>query len=81
MFNVTILKMKDIVKSFLGIAITILIVITISKTFSKKEQEKQILNGIKNEISSLSEKTLISSIDKTIPIISKSLDLQNSLSS
>lgn len=70
MFNVTILKMKDIVKSFLGIAITILIVITISKTFSKKEQEKQILNGIKNEISSLSEKTLISSIDKTIPIIS-----------
>lgn len=70
MFNVTILKMKDIVKSFLGIAITILIVVTISKTFSKKEQEKQILNGIKNEISSLSEKTLISSIDKTIPIIS-----------
>lgn len=70
MFNVTILKMKDIVKSFLGIAITILIVITISKTFSKKEQEKQILNGIKNEISSLSEKALISSIDKTIPIIS-----------
>ena len=48
MFNVTILKMKDIVKSFLGIAITILIVVTISKTFSKKEQEKQILNGIKN---------------------------------
>ncbi len=70
MFNVTILKMKDIVKSFLGIAITILIVVTISKTFSKKEQEKQILNGIKNEISSLSERTLISSIDKTIPIIS-----------
>lgn len=69
MFNVTILKMKDIIKYFIGITATILIVIIISKTFSKNTNEEKIINEVKNEVNTLSEKSLIGCIDKTIPVI------------
>ena len=69
MFNVTILKMKDIIKYFIGITATILIVIIISKNFSKNTNEEKIINEVKNEVNTLSEKSLIGCIDKTIPVI------------
>lgn len=69
MFNVTILKMRDIIKYFIGIVLTILIVIIISKYFSKSTYEKQIIENVKNEVNLLSEKSLIECIDTTIPVI------------
>ena len=69
MFNVTILKMKDILKYFIGIASTLLIVIIISKYFQKHTNEEKIVQGVKNEVITLSEKSLIGCIDKTIPVV------------
>ena len=69
MFNVTILKMKDILKYFIGIASTLLIVIIISKYFQKDTNEEKIMQEVKNEVITLSEKSLIECIDKTIPVV------------
>ena len=70
MFNVTILKMKDIIKYFIGITATILIVIIISKTFSKETNEEKLVNEVKNEVATLSEKSLIGCIDRTMLVVS-----------
>ena len=43
MFNVTVLKMKDILKYILGICLTIAILMTMAKIFAKKAvQENKI---------------------------------------
>lgn len=71
MFNVTVLKMKDIIKYFLGITITLLVVITISKNFQKDtKEEKKILENLKSGIQTLSENTMLTCLDQTIPTIS-----------
>lgn len=70
MFNVTILKMKDIIKYFIGIIVTILIITTISKYFQQNNNEKKIVQEVKKEVDTLSEKSLIHCIDKTVPVIS-----------
>lgn len=72
MFNVTVLKMKDIVRYFIGIIITILIVIVITKCFSKGTNEEQkIVQNIESTAKSLSENSLLSCLNQTIPTISK----------
>ena len=71
MFNVTVLKMKDIIKYFLGITITLLVVITISKNFQKDtKEEKKILENLKSGIQTLSENSMLACLDQTIPTIS-----------
>ena len=70
MFNVTVLKLRDIVKYFFGIVITILIIIFISKTFSQKTKEKKIVVNLKNETENISKINFLSCLDKTIPSIS-----------
>lgn len=70
MFNVTILKMKDIIKYFIGITATILIVITISKYFQKNTNEEKIVQKVKSSIATMSENGMTGCLDKTIPVIS-----------
>lgn len=71
MFNVTIFRLKDIIKYFSGIIITMLVVIFLSKYFYKDtKKEENIVKGIKTELSILSEKSLVESLDKVIPSIS-----------
>ena len=68
MFNVTILKMKDIIKYIIGITITVTIVIFISKQFSKENNnEEKIVNEVKNGISMLSEQSFINCFDQAVP--------------
>ena len=69
MFNVTVLKMKDILGIFIGVVLTILMVIIISKTFHKetKDEEEKIVQGVKTRISSLSENSMIGCMEKVIP--------------
>ena len=68
MFNVTILKMKDIIKYIIGITITATIVIFISKQFSKENNnEEKIVNEVKNGISMLSEQSFINCFDQAVP--------------
>ena len=71
MFNVTILKMKDIIKYILGIIFTITIVIFISKYFQKSNNnENKIVNEVKNKINILSEQSLLNCFEHAIPVMS-----------
>lgn len=69
MFNVTILKMKDIIKFFSGITITILAVITINKMVQTNiKQEQKIVQEVKSGFQLLSEKSLLNCLEQTIPV-------------
>lgn len=63
MFNITILKMKDIKKYIIGIAIALVIVLVGGKILSTKNREKHTMPKIPYESS------LTSCLDKTIPVI------------
>lgn len=66
MFNVTVLKMRDLIKYFIGILITICVVLYTSKFFSSNKKEKvENNNSLKIEFGSLT-----SCLDKTIPVMS-----------
>lgn len=66
MFNVTVLKMRDLIKYFVGITITICIIVYTSKYFSEnKNNETQKKKNLKIEFGSLT-----SCLEKTIPAIS-----------
>ena len=67
MFNVTILKMRDLIKYFIGLLTTIIVVIVVSKFFSKNEEnnsENKIVNEVKNGISMLSEQSFLGCLNK-----------------
>ena len=70
MFNVTVLKMKDIIRYFIGIIGTILIIVIISKNFNKSSNDKRkIVQEVKNGIESLSKNSMTSCLNKTMPVI------------
>lgn len=72
MFNVTILKGKDILKFIIGIILLIFIIVIISKNFNKEKSEnnnQKMLNNFKSGISSLSENVMLASIDQVMPNI------------
>ena len=69
MFNVTVLKMKDIIKYFMGIVITLFLVIFISKYFNKSTDEQKIVQEVKSGVRTVSENSMIECIDETIPSI------------
>lgn len=64
MFNVTVLKMKDIKKNFIGMLVTIILIILASKYFPKITSEKKTMPKI------LSENSLIGCLEQTIPAMS-----------
>lgn len=64
MFNVTILKMKDIKKCFIGILAITIIAILVSKYFPKLTNEKKIITNI------LSENNMLGCLEQTIPAMS-----------
>ena len=76
MFNVTVLKMKDILKYLIGIILTGLIVIFISKGLGKSNEtnstneNNNIIQKIENKMSFLSKNSMTCALDQTIPAIS-----------
>lgn len=70
MFNVTVLRMKDLLKYFIGTMIIILIIVIIFKNFKKPTQEIKFLETLKKSISSLVEENLTSYMEQTIPAMS-----------
>ena len=71
MFNVTVLKMKDIIKILLGAFFLIFIIIGISKKFQKENNnEEKISTAIETGISSLSENSMLGCIEQVIPTMS-----------
>ena len=71
MFNVTVLKMRDIFKVIIGITFLVIVVLGISKIFHKdtKENSKGV-QKIENGIKALSQFSMINCIDQTIPTMS-----------
>ena len=71
MFNVTVLKMRDIFKVIIGITFLVVVVLGISKIFHKdtKENSKGI-QKIENGIKALSQFSMINCMDQTIPTMS-----------
>ena len=63
MFNVTVLKMKDIKKYFILILATILVIILICKYFPKKSNKENKLVKI------IPKSSLISCLEQTVPTI------------
>lgn len=78
MFNVTVLKMKDILKYFVGIMLTALVVIFVSKGLGKDNLENNNSNNNSNNIigklgkgiNFFSKNSMLQALDETIPVIS-----------
>lgn len=64
MFNVAVLKMKDIKKYLIGMLVTIVVVILVSKYFPQMRTEKKIVPKV------LSENSMIGCLEQTIPAMS-----------
>ena len=70
MFNITVLKARDLIKYLAGMIISITAVILISKTFSKTEIKQSVIEKeVKSKIGILSEICIVSSLDQTMPAI------------
>ena len=70
MFNITVLKARDLIKYLAGMIIAITAIILISKTFNKTEIKQSVIEKeVKSKIGILSEKSIVSSLDQTMPAI------------
>lgn len=69
MFNVTVLKMKDIMKFFIAI-ILLLGIIYLGKFFYKKTKEGNLIEKAKSGLEILSQNNMLQGLDRTLPAIS-----------
>ena len=74
MFNVTVLKMKDILKYLSSFALAVMIIILIGKSLGKAKENGNSENGIiqklESKIDILSKNNMMQALDLTIPVIS-----------
>lgn len=70
MFKVTVLKAKDVAKIFMGISLTILLVLLFSKNFGKKSQENKLKN-LEINLNSITNHSMVNCMDQVIPTMSK----------
>lgn len=71
MFNVTVLKMRDIFKVIIGITFLVVVVLGISKIFHKDTKENsKVVQKIENGIKALSQFSMINCMNQTIPTMS-----------
>ena len=64
MFNVTVLKMKDIRKYVIGVLSTIVVIIVISKYFPNDIKEKKIVENL------IPQNSMLECLEHTVPTIS-----------
>ena len=69
MFNVAVLKMRDIIKYFIGIIITVLMVVLISRNFNKDTKEEKIVQEVKSGVRTLSQNSMLNCIEHTMPVV------------
>ena len=75
MFNVTVLKMKDIKKYFIGMLATIIVVIVVSKYFPKTTNENKIVKKV------LSENSMIQCLEQAAPVMANVNEEYNKIAS
>lgn len=68
MFNVTVLKIKDIVKIFAGI-IFLLGIIYIGKYSLKQTKEKPVVSEVESKIRTISQSNMLQCLDTVMPVI------------
>ena len=68
MFNVAVLKMKDILKYFIGIVLIVLVIIFVSKSFGKNK-DNNIIDKLGKQIGILSQNNMLFALDQTIPVV------------
>lgn len=71
MFNVTVLKMRDIFKVIIGITFIVVMVFGISKIFHRDtKEETKVVQKIESGLKSVSQFSIINCMDQTIPTMS-----------
>ena len=70
MFNVTVLRLKDIVKYIICIFVLILLIFSITNYFSgTKKNTEQVTQKVENVTNQLSSHSLLSCLDATLPVV------------
>ena len=70
MFNVTVLRLRDIVKYIICIFVLILLIFSITNYFSgAKNDTQQVTQKVENVTNQLSSHSLLSCLDATIPVV------------
>ena len=70
MFNVTVLRLKDIVKYIICIFVLILLIFSITNYFSgAKKNTEQVTQKVENVTNQLSSHSLLSCLDATLPVV------------
>ena len=70
MFNVTVLRLKDIVKYIICIFVLILLIFSITNYFSGvKKNTEQVTQKVENVTNQLSSHSLLSCLDATLPVV------------
>lgn len=71
MFNVTVLKMRDIFKVIIGITFIVVMVFGISKIFHRDtKEETKVVQKIESGLKSVSQFSMLNCMDQTIPTMS-----------
>ena len=70
MFNVTVLRLRDIVKYIICIFVLILLIFSITNYFSgPKKNTEQVTQKVENVTNQLSSHSLLSCLDATLPVV------------
>ena len=70
MFNVTVLRLKDIMKYIICIFVLILLIFSIANYFTNtKKDTKEVTTKIENVTNEISNNNLLSCLDATIPAV------------
>lgn len=67
MVNVTVLRRKDLLKGLMGITLVIVVMVVMSKNSHKEIKQENLMKEVKTGMTFLSEKTMLSCIEHTIP--------------
>ena len=70
MFNVTVLRLKDIVKYIICVFVLILLIFSVTNYFSGvKKNTEQVTQKVENVTNQLSSHSLLSCLDATLPVV------------
>lgn len=70
MFNITVLRLKDIVKYIVCIFVLILLIVSITNYFTHmKKNAKEVTQKIDNATNQISNNSLLSCLDATLPVV------------
>ena len=67
MFNVTVLNLKDIKKHSIGIILTLIVIMFVSKWLPQDTKEEKVVQKVKNGVELLSGNSMLECLEQTVP--------------